>query len=114
MTEASDSSARRRRRSSRPSNAPSGADRNYGGMPNEDVRGLEVRTMQFEHTHICQAAQRAGDQSRGGGVDREPVAKHQPAQQRGGDCMEKTGEQTCDAGRKTLLSVEEATLRTHS
>ena len=35
------------------------AQRNYGGMPKQDVRGLEVRTMQFEHTHTGQAAQRA-------------------------------------------------------
>ena len=30
--------------------------RNYCYMPNEDVCGLEVRTMQFEHTHTGQAA----------------------------------------------------------
>ena len=69
-------------------------------MPSEDVRGLEVGTMQFKHTHTRQAAKRAGNQSGRGGVNRESAAKHQPAQQSGGDCMEKTGEQTCDAGRK--------------
>src|SRR5580658_56888 len=81
------------------------ADRNYGGMPNEDVRRLRVRTMQFEHAHTGQAAQRASDQSCGSGVDRESAAKHQPAQQPGGDRMEKTGEQTCDARRKEMVGV---------
>src|SRR5215472_9964474 len=55
-------------------------DRNHSGMPNENVHGLEVGTMQFEQSHTRQAAQRAGDQSRGGGIDRESTAKHQPAQ----------------------------------
>ena len=75
------------------------AQRYYGGVPNEDVRGLEVGTMQLEHAHTGQATQCACDQSRRGRVDRESTAKHEPTQQSGGDCMEKTSEQTYDARR---------------
>ena len=62
--------------------------------------------MQLEHTHTGQAAQCAGNQSRGGGADRESAAEHQPAQQSGGDSMEKTGEQTRDAGHTRELKSQ--------
>ena len=74
-------------------------------MPNEDVRGLEIRTMQFEQAHTGQAGQRAGDQSGRGGADGEPAANYQPAQQSGGDCVEKTSEQACDAGGKEMVGT---------
>ena len=74
-------------------------------MPNQDVRGLEVRAMKFEHSDTGQSAQHAGDQSRGSRLDREAAAKQQPAQQSGGDRMEKTGEQTYNAGREEMVGV---------
>ena len=57
-------------------------------MPDENVRGLEIRAVQLQHPHSRKARESAGSESGRNRIYRETPPQHQPAQQPGGNRMQ--------------------------